>query len=781
MPIIGNVAYDPASSTLVVTTDFCRGDNRKWDSPLLPFIPYPTSCHSDRPLPSTPMKPLRLGQRLHLGIPMADPDTGIPVPTLAVTIHPQTGSVYPLGRLHVCPLTRLPQPIQIGYPMLDSRTGNLVLTVGVTLDPVTGDVLPVGGVMLAESFSEPLSGRMVRVGGASMRAGQVVPTTGGYQTLLDTKVLAEMLKILDHLRPLIEECTLDPTVPLPQLYPGIEKATSQQDCLGAATKELERAWGRSLHCQLQFQTRLETLLECAVGLQQDGGALGEMCVPGSGVCVPALLGMEYPDPLGSGLSVPVLGCHTDPVSGITMPLAGTMEDPGGKGMVAIRYGSQTIDPVTGLMATVVGIRLDVLKKTAVPVTAAYWLMMAEQTNSVQVEELQREVCARNTYWQQQKHREEEILIDLDSALFLCLCGVTDAGSCQFQWSGRQLREAAGELQDAAHTEAQRRAAQRSNLALVLPQHVLHILSLGDGEEWDQDCAWHSALMSCLDKIDICMEQLQQDLEKWMIQAGERSTKLQTMDREVCQRELLELCSSQQTDLDTALSLLQFVRQYSSLRAETAQAVLCGKFWFREYSLPLCRGHEPNLKPLNLFQQKALPLLVRLNQLLEEKKPNSSSPNTCNQHIPGSEAMPDSGFSTEQAYCLETPSRVWTASVPVVKGISNHSLRELVNVIQSQDGSLEASGLPTHKSLRHTASSGVHTQESQQTPESVQCTHIAIPTIPEEQWTKLVKLSPLFQLMKDIDLQLKDSARKAGFLEGGLLDVYIKSHQQSTAR
>lgn len=44
------------------------------------------------------------------------------------------------------------------------------------------------------------------------------------------------------------------------------------------------------------------------------------------------------------------------------------------------------------------------------------------------------------------------------------------------------------------------------------------------------------------------------------------------DREVCQRELLELCSSQQTDLDTALSLLQFVRQYSSLRAETAQVI-----------------------------------------------------------------------------------------------------------------------------------------------------------------------------------------------------------------
>lgn len=52
-----------------------------------------------------------------------------------------------------------------------------------------GDVLPVGGVLLAETFIEPLSGRLVRVGGASVRAGQMVPNTGGYQTLLDGKVL----------------------------------------------------------------------------------------------------------------------------------------------------------------------------------------------------------------------------------------------------------------------------------------------------------------------------------------------------------------------------------------------------------------------------------------------------------------------------------------------------------------------------------------------------------------------------------------------------------------
>lgn len=137
------------------------------------------------------------------------------------------------------------------------------------------------------------------------------------------------------------------------------------------------------------------------------------------MCVPALLGMEYPDPVGSGLSVPVLGCQSD-LSGNKTPLAGTMEDPGGKGnkdddddhiqsvqvltikriicksnptircslyltgLVAIRYGSQTVDPVTEVLAPVVGARLDVSRRKVVPVTSFYWLLMADQADNIQV-------------------------------------------------------------------------------------------------------------------------------------------------------------------------------------------------------------------------------------------------------------------------------------------------------------------------------------------------------------------------------------------------------------
>lgn len=65
------------------------------------------------------------------------------------------------------------------------------------------------------------------------------------------------------------------------------------------------------------------------------------------MCLPALLGMEYPDPMGSGLSVPVLGCQTDFVSGLIIPLAGTMEDPDGKGTVSLfSFPSVCLDVLT---------------------------------------------------------------------------------------------------------------------------------------------------------------------------------------------------------------------------------------------------------------------------------------------------------------------------------------------------------------------------------------------------------------------------------------------------
>lgn len=133
-----NMSLEPCSINIAcVLCILTSGEVGKWESPLLPFIPYPSSHRAQLPGPSK-LRGLRAGQKLVLGGPMCDYDTGVLVPILAVTIHPQTGVVYPLGGVHMCPISRLQQPIQIGCPMLDPRTGSLALITGVGLDPQTG-------------------------------------------------------------------------------------------------------------------------------------------------------------------------------------------------------------------------------------------------------------------------------------------------------------------------------------------------------------------------------------------------------------------------------------------------------------------------------------------------------------------------------------------------------------------------------------------------------------------------------------------------------------------
>lgn len=95
------------------------------------------------------------------------------------------------------------------------------------------------------------------------------------KTFTLNQVLAVIFKVVELLKPLTEEWGSDPTLQYPQPHQGSEQGSGRQDNLSAAAKELQQAWGRSLHCQLQLQTRLEILLDWAVDVQQDGGTLGE--------------------------------------------------------------------------------------------------------------------------------------------------------------------------------------------------------------------------------------------------------------------------------------------------------------------------------------------------------------------------------------------------------------------------------------------------------------------------------------------------------------------------
>lgn len=111
------------------------GEAPRTEDPFIPFVPYPT--HKGQPV-KTNLKPVQHASDLRYGAPMTDPETQLHVPILAVTLHPQTGAVLPVGGTHIDIVTGLPIPIEVGSLMVDPNSGLPVPILAVTLDNESG-------------------------------------------------------------------------------------------------------------------------------------------------------------------------------------------------------------------------------------------------------------------------------------------------------------------------------------------------------------------------------------------------------------------------------------------------------------------------------------------------------------------------------------------------------------------------------------------------------------------------------------------------------------------
>lgn len=116
---------------------------------------------------------------------------------------------------------------------------------------------------MGESFIEPLSGRLVRVGGGSIRGGKVVPHAGGFQALLDSQALGARVRVVELIQASCEEWKS-----------GSQELQSEISRVKAAASDLELAWRNSQHCMIQLLSCLEAQQEWAWWVAEDGGCLG---------------------------------------------------------------------------------------------------------------------------------------------------------------------------------------------------------------------------------------------------------------------------------------------------------------------------------------------------------------------------------------------------------------------------------------------------------------------------------------------------------------------------
>lgn len=156
----------------MVTADNTNDDTANLSETPIPYIPYPINPDTGKPVKNNFTQSTKPSE-IKYGDPTNDPKTGLIAPTLAVTIHPETGAIYPVGGCQDSPVTGLPVPIELGSMMFDPKTDQPVPVVSITIDPRTGFVTPIGGnmtesgkgeevpVIMGEAYLEPLSGNEI--------------------------------------------------------------------------------------------------------------------------------------------------------------------------------------------------------------------------------------------------------------------------------------------------------------------------------------------------------------------------------------------------------------------------------------------------------------------------------------------------------------------------------------------------------------------------------------------------------------------------------------------
>lgn len=284
------------------------------------------------------------------------------------------GNAYPIGGCHADPVTGLPVAIEIGSMMLDPNTGRPVPIVGVTIDPRSGNVIPVGGspgdsergdevpLLLGDSFTEPLSGRPLKVTSARLvddgEDRELEPIGGGYQYVLDVGELYYEYRVLEALQLLKEAVT------------GPDDLDGRQELsmLETAQKDLQRGRSKVMTYLLRNVHDIMRREERCSLLSESGGSPGMYEFSATGQLLPILVGTTMRDPSGTDLEVPILGIDKNHETDTVIPLGGSLEDPGGEGLVAIMIGEKAVDPVTGSLSTICGVKMNQEFGVTEPVT-----------------------------------------------------------------------------------------------------------------------------------------------------------------------------------------------------------------------------------------------------------------------------------------------------------------------------------------------------------------------------------------------------------------------------
>lgn len=627
LPIEVAVAFDPVAYKLVFTVDSMSCETRH-SEPLIPFIPINSS---------TPIKFKQPENRksLKLGEPMEDPESGLNVPIIGITINPTTGAVIPVGGAHIDPVTRLLTPIEIGAMMEDpDNIESPVPILGITIDSETGKVLPIGGsrqsakgvvpIIPFDKCIENLSGTTVKVCGAYVRGAHVNPSHGGMQTLYDSISLSCEAKLTHSMGALVDAL---------QKVSNISSGSSlnvrhESSNLKAVIDDLEKARKIMKNCLLHTNLDSERRLEKTHALATTGGCPGMYEHAQTGQLLPILVGTTIRD-TATEMDVPILGVRRDKATGKIKPLGGTHEDPEGSGLVPILLGHNAIDPINGKLATISGVRFETKTNTVVPVTVSSSNKKHRKPPLGALSAMEDEIVARKSFWRRQRQRENELTVQEHKLQTEIMYNIQSLKIDQIEGALNAFEEKAHDLAEAWKREQRRRGDAHNEISAVIPPNIVAVLTLNDEEEQKSEEEHHNSHKKYTETIKKLCSKLRAEHNKLKAKLSELEGAMNPQAEQTAhsrfeqavarlQGELKMHLLQKMENLDKKQSAVEYSRQRSEILMNEAKAILNGEIlvagefdWSSAGIFSDQEGESSN---------ELLPLLKQLLQMLQNGQP-----------------------------------------------------------------------------------------------------------------------------------------------------------------
>ncbi len=304
------------------------------------------------------------------------------------------------------------------------------------------------------------------------------------------------------------------------------------------------------------------------------------------------------------------------------------------GLVPIMIGRPAVDPITGELSPIIGVRTNPETDTVVPVTQSSGAHRKRKPPLGSVTILEDEIVARRSFWRRQRQREGDLTYDEFVLAQKVLYDIDSVQPKKVQDMIERMSEKAHALDEAAKRETQRRSEAEQEFGMVLPPDVIAILTEGDEEERKAEDNHLGAHKKYADTITKFFQKLQTEEERFKEKLEDLEDALNPDAEHVVRQRYAtirtRLCAefkdhilTKMEGLDEEHSTLEYARQRNELLTLEAKALLTGAITIAgDYDCTLPGVYGEGDLASSSANQELIPLLKQLIALLESGQPFS---------------------------------------------------------------------------------------------------------------------------------------------------------------